>query len=291
MNSLGVSLAVLAAAVVFSFLAGLFTRNYSQVDRLWSVLPPVYVLIWLPGFTDNPRFLIAAFLVLAWGIRLTWNFARRGGYAWEKGRGFTGEDYRWEVLRGRIPNRFLFELFNLSFISFFQLALVFAITFPVYLCGLHNSPLTPLDGLLFLLHMLLLFTETAADNQQFAFHRDKGKPENRNNPRYALGFNTLGLWERSRHPNYLCEMSQWVVVFLYAVSAAGTLLPSPVPSAGLAPLILIVLFTGSTVMTEGITLSKYPRFREWRKVTPPWIPVSLPGSRRRRREFLEKLGS
>jgi len=35
-------------------------------------------------------------LVILWGARLTFNFARKGGYA----RG--GEDYRWAVLRGRM---------------------------------------------------------------------------------------------------------------------------------------------------------------------------------------------
>ena len=86
------SLAVLAVSIVGCFIAGLITRNYSHVDRLWSLLPPFYALIWLPSFADNPRYLIAAGLVILWGARLTFNFARKGGYRWEKGRGFTGED-------------------------------------------------------------------------------------------------------------------------------------------------------------------------------------------------------
>ena len=44
---------------------------------------------------DPARLLVMALLVTAWGARLTFNFARKGGY--------TGmEDYRWAILRGRM---------------------------------------------------------------------------------------------------------------------------------------------------------------------------------------------
>ena len=53
-----------------------------------------------------------AVLVTAWGARLTFNFARKGGY--------TGmEDYRWAVLRGRMKP-WQFQLFNLFFIVLYQ---------------------------------------------------------------------------------------------------------------------------------------------------------------------------
>jgi steroid 5-alpha reductase family enzyme len=73
------TLVILGAAVLYSFFSGLITRNYSHVDRLWSILPGVYVLVWLPQYINNPRYIIPAIIVLLWCIRLTTNFALKGG--------------------------------------------------------------------------------------------------------------------------------------------------------------------------------------------------------------------
>src|SRR5690349_5409570 len=75
----------------------IITGNYSQVDRLWSIAPPLYVA-WFAGcahFADL-RLDLMLLVSAAWGARLTWNFARKGGYS----RG--SEDYRWPVLRERL---------------------------------------------------------------------------------------------------------------------------------------------------------------------------------------------
>ena len=42
---------------------------------------------------DSARVNLMTVLVVAWGVRLTYNFARKGGY--KKG----GEDYRWAHVR------------------------------------------------------------------------------------------------------------------------------------------------------------------------------------------------
>lgn len=67
------------------------TLNYSQVDKLWSIVPFLYAWIVVKG-NDDRTFLIAS-LVTLWGGRLTFNFTRRGGYKWPP---WTGdEDYRY----------------------------------------------------------------------------------------------------------------------------------------------------------------------------------------------------
>ena len=269
MTSFQITLLILGISIAVSFFYGLFTRNYSTVDRLWSILPAVYVLIWMKDFIDNPRFIIAGILVIAWAIRLSLNLARRGGYGFNFKEGFTGEDYRWEVLRQQIPNRFVFEIFNLLFISIFQLVLVFAITLPLYTIGQINTPLGTGDYILFALHILFLTLETIADNQQFRYYKERESEQFKDSPRHQLGFNTFGLWKHSRHPNYVCEMSQWVVVGLYAYRLTG----EAVSLIGAA--VLILLFIGSTNMAENITVTKYERYPEWRKVSVPWI--TLPG--------------
>ena len=72
-----------------------------------------------------------ALLSTLWGLRLTYNFWRKGGYS------SGGEDYRWPVLRKKLNNRCLFTLFNLAFISFYQNILLLLIALPSYFISLH----------------------------------------------------------------------------------------------------------------------------------------------------------
>lgn len=84
MSPLVVVLIVAAIAAAFCWIASLVTKDTSWVDRLWSVVPVVYVWIFaaagLAGGGDATRLVVMAVLVTAWGARLTFNFARKGGY-------------------------------------------------------------------------------------------------------------------------------------------------------------------------------------------------------------------
>ena len=275
-----ISASLTAAAIIWAFFIGLFTRNYSTVDRLWSILPGIYVLIGLPWLFSSPRYLIAGLIILAWSVRLTRNFAVKGGYKRKNGR-FTEEDYRWPVLKKRIPNRIAFEIFNFFFISTFQLCLIYFFTLPLFIAGASNTGLGPWDILLFTAHAFFLVMETIADEQQLRYYARRG---NSSAPRIGLGFNTFGLWRFSRHPNYICEMSQWVVVSLYPLAAGLSWFPW-----GIAALVLILLFIGSTNMAEGITAGKYSRYAEWRKATPPWFPFGVLLRLKARKRFWESL--
>ncbi|MCF7928212.1 MAG: DUF1295 domain-containing protein [Spirochaetales bacterium] len=259
-----ITLWLLLAVGAAVFIAGLATGNYSHVDRLWSLLPPVYVLIWAGAFFREPLFLVPCVLVVLWGARLTFNFARRGGYRFDFRKGFTGEDYRWAVLRKSIGNRFLFELFNLFFITAFQLIIIFLFTMPLFLVGMEagrkNLEFDWLHILLAGCFLLCLLGETVADNQQYRFQATKAS-------RTGPGFNTNGLWRYSRHPNYAFELLQWVLIALYAVASGA----DPV-RAGAGALLLIILFAGSTRLTEGITRSKYPDYEHWQRITSVWVP-------------------
>ncbi|MES2513916.1 MAG: DUF1295 domain-containing protein, partial [Bacteroidota bacterium] len=71
------------------------TGNCSQVDKIWSIVPVFYA--WYMAYKGlfDERLVLMAILVTIWGIRLTYNFSRRGAY---KLKFWTGEeDYRWEV--------------------------------------------------------------------------------------------------------------------------------------------------------------------------------------------------
>ena len=94
----------------------------SVVDKTWSILPPVYVwILYLKG-GPNPRLLAMALLATAWGARLTYNFAIKGGYS-------GGEDYRWAEVRKWFPG-WQFEVFNLFFICLYQQLLILGFTAP-----------------------------------------------------------------------------------------------------------------------------------------------------------------
>lgn len=89
------------------------SKNNSQVDKLWSIVPIYYVWHMTALGLWDPRMILMSVLVSLWGIRLTYNFARRGAYSWKFWSG--EEDYRWEVLRKRkgFNNPIIWMLFNL----------------------------------------------------------------------------------------------------------------------------------------------------------------------------------
>ena len=97
---------ITACSIVVSFFFSVLTGDYSWTDRLWSTLPVAlaWVYAWSAGL--NAPSVTASLLIMLWGARLTFNFARRGGYTGE-------EDYRWAILRERIDNPVLWMIFNL----------------------------------------------------------------------------------------------------------------------------------------------------------------------------------
>ena len=89
---------ILAGSVaLLCFVISRLTGNCSQVDKIWSIMPMIYS--WYFAFASGweVRIVIMAALVTIWGVRLTYNFGRRGGYRWKFWEG--EEDYRWEVLK------------------------------------------------------------------------------------------------------------------------------------------------------------------------------------------------
>lgn len=247
---------------VLCWLAAVLTREYSWVDRLWSICPPVYCLI-VAFSTDFgfSRVNVMTLLALLWGARLTFNFARKGGYT--KG----GEDYRWATVRERFGPVGI-QLMNATFIAPGQMLLIWWFTSPVHAAWEAGD--TPLGGLDFVaagLFLLLLIGETVADEQMWAFQQDKRR-------RVAAGedvaqpFMNRGLFRICRHPNYLCEMGMWCAFYLFAVAASGQW----IHWSGLGCLALIALFIGSIPLGESIAAARYPSYSEYKATTPCIIP-------------------
>jgi len=249
-SSLALNLWIAAAVTAACWLASLATREYSWVDRVWSIVPVVYLWVFAAHAHDQ-RVTLMAILVTAWGVRLTFNFARRGGYA------PGGEDYRWQVLRGRMPG-WQFQVLNLVFIAVIQNAILLAITLPAWTATQHPRGLGIADVVAALAFVVLLTGETIADQQRWAFHRDG---------RATKGVQRTGLYAYSRHPNYVCEIGQWWVVFAFGAIAAGTLVVPTIAGA----ILLTLLFIPSTTFTEEISASHHPDFEDYRRSTPMFV--------------------
>jgi len=262
---------VAAVACLFAWSASLVTGDTSWVDRSWSIVPVIYVWIFASyAGLANARLDVMAVLVTLWGARLTFNFARKGGY-----RGV--EDYRWAVLRSRM-RPWQFQLFNVFFIVLYQNAILVLITLPAYSAydDRSRTPFGALDVVLAALFLLATVFETIADEQQWNFQSEK-------QARLARGehaserFCTTGLFRYSRHPNYFFEVAQWWLLFLFGAVAAHSLWQWTV----LGAVLLTLLFVGSTSFTEDITLSKYPEYADYQRRTSavvPWFAKHAPAS-------------
>lgn len=252
------------------FIISTITDNYSQVDKLWSTIPVIYV--WFiasrSGFEARP--VLMAVMVSFWSIRLTYNFARRGGYSWKF---WTGEqDYRWPILKEKpeFAARWKWVLFNLFFISFYQMALILFFTLPA-LKSTGSGPLNWSDFILALFFLTFLLLETIADQQQWDFQREKYTLIKENKPlpdAFKKGFISHGLWKYARHPNYAAEQAIWIVFYLFSVVATGNWVNWSVTGS----VLLVLLFLGSSDFSESISASKYPEYAEYKARVPRFLP-------------------
>ena len=274
LDTLKLLLLVCGCSALFCFVVGELSKNNSQMDKLWSLLPEVYVWIAAIKSGMHPRLVVMAVLATLWGARLTFNFARKGAYRlrfWE-----GEEDYRWAVLRAKkeFQPHWKWLLFNLFFISIYQNVLVLCTTLPALIAMRSDKAFGWVDGIAAALLVGFLVLETVADEQQWAFQSRKkallkeGKALSELPAPYHLGFNTQGLWGRSRHPNYLGEQGIWASFYLFSVGAGVGIVNWSVIGA----LLLIVLFMGSSNFGEEISASKYPAYATYQKRVSKFIP-------------------
>lgn len=301
-NGFTLSFSLMLFWVFFTFFASRLTGNDSWVDRSWSIIPIFFAWIfacykpeksasvaivdeikkkierdipfltsqsdfpkgsWLAFFDDVP--VLFACCITLWGIRLTYNFYRRGGYT------MGGEDYRWEVLRKWPVFRFkpMWYLFSFGFISFYQLALIWLITVPLWL--IPHKTIMLIDICTAGLFLAMLVIETIADQQQWNFQNEKRnlKPQRKHlKEDYANGFLTHGLFGLSRHPNVWAEQQMWVVVFGASFVYSGGL-----NASFIGALLLVLLTYSSCLMTEGLSIEKYPCYNAYKKVVPILVPM------------------
>lgn len=263
---------VALGASLLCFIVGELTNNNSQVDKLWSILPIIYV--WMVaaygGFTI--RLVLMAILVTIWGVRLTANFALKGAYHWKF---WTGEeDYRWKVLRERdeFKPHWKWMIFNLLFICLYQNVLILLFTLPsIIALQFANTPISWIDYAATALMLFFIAFETISDIQQRRFQTAKWsmiKAGQELPPMYKKGFLDRGLWSYSRHPNYFAEQAIWVSSYIFSIAAGAGIFNWTI----IGSLLLIVLFQGSSAFGEEISSGKYPEYQAYQMRVSKIIP-------------------
>lgn len=277
-DTLKILLIVCGCAAAYCFFVGELANNFSQMDKLWSLLPIAYTWIVAVRGGMQLRLALYALLVTAWGVRLTFNFARKGAYSRKFWSGV--EDYRWAIVRNNsiLRHRPLWTLFDLFFISIYQNALVLAICLPALASMESTATFGWRDAIPLCCACGFLLLETLADEQQWRFHETRKKLLNGKQTLselpapYDLGFNTTGLWGRMRHPNYLGEQGIWLSLYFVTLGAQVT-------NCGgfhwsmVGPLLLILLFMGSSSLGESISAKKYPQYTSYVRQVFKYLPI------------------
>ncbi|KAF2200108.1 DUF1295-domain-containing protein [Delitschia confertaspora ATCC 74209] len=256
-------------------------KNYSQVDRVWSILPVIYnchYALWahLSGVPANKLNHVMAVSTI-WGLRLTYNYWRKGGYS------VGSEDYRWEKLREYLRPWQMFT-FNVAFISLAQSLLLWMITTPTYVLLLASKitggGMGYFDNFFSRLMLLLVVVEFVADGQQWDFQQAKKEynktarpPVKYSREQVDRGFITSGLWAWSRHPNFAAEQAVWVALYQWCCFETNTFMNWTF----LGAVSYLVLFQASTWFTESISGKKYPDYKIYQKKVGKFLPKSWDG--------------
>ena len=190
-------------ATVIVYIASSLFKNSSFYDPFWSIAPipiVIYISFWPDSEKlDYEKIFLFFIPVLYWGIRLTYNWARR----WE---GLYDEDFRYEDLK---------ELKFASFIDFFGIHLYPTLQVNLSLLPLYYSLSVSTNTPSYWLYMASFYTimavtlELISDNQLWNFKKNK---DNKNK------FIKTGLWSYSRHPNYLGEILFWWGIFFMTLA-------------------------------------------------------------------------
>jgi steroid 5-alpha reductase family enzyme len=242
-----------ATAVVFAF--SVVCDNSSIYDPYWSVAPMVIAsaLVASGAAPEVPvaRQALVTGLVLLWGARLTFNFAR----GWD---GLRHEDWRYVEIRRRAGRAYWVA----SFIGIHAMPTLWVYLgclslIPALVTG--TRPLGLLDAVAAVVTAGAILVETVADEQLRRFRRSNPAPGR-----------TLeqGLWAVSRHPNYLGEISFWWGLYLFALAAD----PSTWGCVA-GPLSITLLFTFVSVpLIDRRSLARRPGYAEHMARVPGLFP-------------------
>lgn len=231
---------VFATAIIFAF--SLLFKNASVYDPYWSVQPPVILfgILLRNGGSLFSWILFAA--VLLWGLRLTGNWAYN----------FTGFDYQdWRYTMLKEKSGAAYPLINFLGIHLFPTLVVYLCILPAVEAIRFGAELKAVCIPFLVLAFLSPVFQGLADLQMHAFRKEG-----------SGGFIRTGLWKKSRHPNYACEILMWWSVGLacfFTLDMKWPLLTGAIVNT------LMFLFVSIPMADK--RQSRKPGFEEYKKAT------------------------
>lgn len=231
-------------ATVVTYIFSETMKNSSVYDPYWSFTPMVMSIVLFIEMRAFSLWQILSLIVFnVWGARLTVNWITVF-------TDFSYEDWRYRKFRAE-NHGFMWFVINFFGIHMVPTLVVFAGMLPIFEMAV--NPLGPLSVIGMLVVLTGVGFEFFADRAMHSFLSSAQKGE----------VCKAGLWNYSRHPNYLGEMTVWVGVFL-------TMLPYAVEKwfYGIGLVLVIVLFNVVSVpMMEKRQMERRPAYADYKKVT------------------------
>ena len=245
---------VVGTVVIFG--SSRLTDNSSMYDAYWSVLPMALAgwhVALAPAGADGARKWLVLALVAVWGLRLTYNWLR----GWP---GLHHEDWRYRDFRVQWGRWYWPGSF--AGIHFFPTVLTWLGCLSLWPAMQSATPLGPLDAVAAVVTLGATAIEAVADEQLRAFRASK-----------AGGICDVGLWSRSRHPNYFGEIGFWVGLWLFVVAAA----PADAGWTSVGPLSMWLLFRFASIpLADKRSLARRPGYAEHIARVPALVPSLFP---------------
>ncbi len=244
------------AATVFVWLWGVIFVNSSVYDPYWSVAPPVMLAGYAMycGASSLPVVLMLV-AIWYWAIRLTGNWA----YTFPD---LNKQDWRYDMYKEKFPR--MWHVVNFTGINLMPTIIVFLAMVPGFLLTEASSSIR--DDIFtwagFLICIGAATLQLVSDNQAHAFRRN-----------HRGEVCTVGLWSRSRHPNYLGEILMWWGIYVMFLTVPMTAFPAGmrmplaqmiIPAVGAFANTCLFIFISIPMMEKRQTANK-PAYAEYKK--------------------------
>lgn len=239
------------AMTLVIFIMSTIFGNSSIYDPYWSVIP-IVLSIYASYILCNFHYMsfIVIGLLVVWGLRLTINF-------FTTFKNLDKQDWRYDHYKNKFPK--IWPLVNLFGIHLFPTLIVFMVMLPVfkYLETCNSVELNVSTIIACIICLIAIIIETIADKQMHKFLKIRKNNELIN----------IGLWKRSRHPNYFGEILFWWGIYLVMLSLNSTMWV-----LFLGPLLNTLMFVFISVpLAEKHQLAKNPQYKEYVKTTNTFL--------------------
>ncbi len=240
------------AATVFVWLWGVIFSNSSVYDPYWSVAPPLM----LTGYaiycgTSSLAVVLMLIAVWYWAIRLTGNWVCTFP-------DLNKQDWRYDMYKEKFPR--LWHLVNFTGINLMPTIVVFLAMIPGFLLIDQTASSAAQSGLWawsgFIVCICAATLQLVSDTQAHRFRKiHRGE------------VCTVGLWSRSRHPNYLGEILMWwgvYMIYLTVGSGCESLSAVLLPATGALANTCLFVFISIPMMEKRQTANK-PGYAAYKK--------------------------